>query len=354
MDCHSEINVSEMQKILANICPAPTQPTADPMPQHPNELLHRLSTQHLQSNAQNSRCDDASTETSASAGGFQVGSIFSDNHDSVAEMLRLRRELMAANTRIAQQEQELAETRNIKQTLDQALGSPSEADFGGRDVSDHVISNLQSALNTTSASVRPFNHRQEPWAGEDAQSDISDALSGGAYNRARVQAQWAPMVQAPLVPQRADRAYQDPMNMWSTPILSASLTPQGPAQPHRMFSGPSSGASSLDGRYMNEQNTQLGGTSFQPRRCVSNIGRGAPCFGPATGNWSPFGSVIPNGTASKPLNAALNAYQQIGMHPIPQYQARPIGTPLSPTAAEFTANSANGSAWIIPSAVSSI
>ncbi|KAL1978847.1 hypothetical protein VTN31DRAFT_1706 [Thermomyces dupontii] len=336
-----------MQKILANICPAPNQPSSDPGPQLPNELLHNLSTQHLQSNAQNGHGDDASTETTTAAGGFPTSSIFADPHDSAAEMLRLRRELMAANSRIAQQEQELAETRNIKHTLDQALGSPSEADFGGREVSDHTISSLQNALNA--ASVRPFNHRQEPWTGDDAQSDISDALSAGAYNRSR--AHWVPMLQSPFVPQRADRGYQEPMNMWSPTVVSSSLPPQGPAQPHRMFSGPSSGAPSLDGRYMNEQNAQLGGPSFPPRRSVSNIGRGTPCFGPPAANWGAFGGVIPGGTASKPLNTALNAYQQIGMHPIPQYQPRPIGTPLSPTAAEFTANSANGSAWIIPSAV---
>src|SRR5947207_1802843 len=80
------------------------------------------------------------------------------------EMLRLKQELVAANSRIALQEQELAQTRVIKHTLDQAMGPPSEVDFGGREITEQTISNLQSAFN---ASTRPFNQRQEPWPAQD-------------------------------------------------------------------------------------------------------------------------------------------------------------------------------------------
>ena len=43
----------------------------------------------------------------------------------MCEVLRLKQELLVANSKIALQEQELAQTRVIKHTLDQALGPPS-------------------------------------------------------------------------------------------------------------------------------------------------------------------------------------------------------------------------------------
>jgi hypothetical protein len=57
--------------------------------------------------------------------------------DNTVELRRLKQELLAANSKIALQEQELAQTRMIKHTLDQALGPPSEADFSSRKRTNH-------------------------------------------------------------------------------------------------------------------------------------------------------------------------------------------------------------------------
>lgn len=53
-----------------------------------------------------------------------------------AEMERVKKELEAARNVINQQKRELDETRNFKHTMEQALPSPSEADFPR---SDHHI-----------------------------------------------------------------------------------------------------------------------------------------------------------------------------------------------------------------------
>src|SRR5699024_3712755 len=99
------------------------------------------------------------------------------------EVLRLKQELLAANSKIALQEQELAQTRVMNHTLDQALGSPSEVDFNGREVSEQTISQLQNAFN---ASNGVFSQFHDTWNGqEDSRSDVSDALSSGAYNKAQ-------------------------------------------------------------------------------------------------------------------------------------------------------------------------
>ncbi|KAI5294821.1 hypothetical protein KEM56_005764, partial [Ascosphaera pollenicola] len=85
------------------------------------------------------------------------------------------------------QEQELAQSRVIKQTFDQAMGTTSsEAEFVGRDVTEQTSCNLQSAFNDYG---RPFNATAEAWTTptDDAGSDISDnfSVTGTGYSRAR-------------------------------------------------------------------------------------------------------------------------------------------------------------------------
>lgn len=66
--------------------------------------------------------------------------VFDDSVKSAnAEMKRVKRELEAAKSVINQQKRELEETRNFKHTMDQALPSPSEADFP-RGPDSHVTS----------------------------------------------------------------------------------------------------------------------------------------------------------------------------------------------------------------------
>lgn len=95
-----------------------------------------------------------------------------------AEMIRVKKELEAARSVISRQEKELAETRTFKHTMDQAMGPPSEVDFGHTDISEQTIGHLQSAFN---ASARPFTSKTQAWrAQEDARSD-SD-FSAASFN----------------------------------------------------------------------------------------------------------------------------------------------------------------------------
>ncbi|EXJ91741.1 hypothetical protein A1O3_00291 [Capronia epimyces CBS 606.96] len=138
------------------------------------------------------------TSTSASAsdlcvpgiGHFDMAKPSPGPHPSVvgnvdlAEMMRVKQELEAAKSVISRQEQELAETRNLKQTMDQAMGPPSEVDFGApNDISEQTIGHLQSAFN---ASARPFTSRTDTWvAQEEARSEQSDVLGAGNFGRGR-------------------------------------------------------------------------------------------------------------------------------------------------------------------------
>ena len=282
------------------------------------------------------------------------------NKLGTVEMLRLKQELIAANSRIALQEQELAQTRVIKHTIDQAMGPPSEADFGGRDVTEQTISSLQNAFN---ASTRPFNQRQETWMPQDdARSDISDALSAGAYNRAR--GIWTNSSQPAAFGMNMnggmEKNYRDPPvfpnnagppdsgRNWNNRPFNPGFPAQGGfAHSQRVLSGPSHPAYPVDGRYAGDQAPYMQANG--PRRSITQVNRGGSCFPPQN---SPWGTFSPEPTGIPPRTAGaphMGAYQQVGVFPsAAPYHPRPIGTPLSPTAAEFTSTNSSVSSWGSP------
>lgn len=262
-------------------------------------------------------------------------------------MFRLQRELIAANSRIAQQEQELAETRVIKHTIDQALGPPSEAEFD-HDATQQDTGEMQSFFN---ASAKGFNQDHDPWMQDDAKSDISESFAASAYNTDRNL--WGMPSQATFGIQGPEKAFQIASPVMQSlpdatahPWLGSNNTPHmqstGFAQQHRVFSGPST---ALEGRYAGEH-AYMSGMSLGPRRSVSQMNRAPAYFQSIPSTWAAFGNTITNNATPKaPLSPAFSAYQQIGLYQMPQYQPRPIGTPLSPTAAEFTSSTPSTPSW---------
>lgn len=274
-----------------------------------------------------------------------------------SELHRLKQELFAANSRIALQEKELAQTRVMKHTFDQALGPPFEADFGGREVSDQTISHLQNIFN---ASSRPVNHFQDPWNGQDdSQSDISDALSAGAYNRAR--GFWVspnkPAFGSNTSGLNNEKGYgeafplpnsyvgQDSSKFWGSTAANG-FSKQGTFQSQRVISGPSSGACGFDSQFSGEQARYLQGPGLGPGRPLAQTNRDGTCFPAQNPPWGTFGTGLPgNPTPRSPGNRPCSTYRQVGLYPIPPYQGRPVGTPLSPTATEFTSINSNVPSW---------
>ncbi|KAK2749211.1 hypothetical protein FQN57_006826 [Myotisia sp. PD_48] len=268
------------------------------------------------------------------------------------EMIRLQQELQAANSRIAMQEQELAQTRVIKHTLDQAMGPPSEVDFGGREITDHTLSTLQSAFN---ASTRPLAQHQDSWmAQDDAVSDISDALSAGGFNRAR--GRWHGNSQPPVGTNdfgnnekgfmMADTATNpDHSRNWGGRMGQQGPNSQsGFAPHHRMFSGPGNPPYGFDNRYASEPLAPLAGPGS---RRSAPMNRGGSCFPPQNSPWGTFTALTPTAPIARvPSQQQVGSFQQPNMFPsVNAYQPRPVGTPLSPTAAEFTSLSTTAESW---------
>lgn len=109
------------------------------------EQVLRWSVQHarlylycLHSQISTKRDADTSTESDVSSARDTDRFSASDSHTPATENFddsinheteRLKKQLNAANAVINQQKRELEESRNFKHTMDQALPSPSEADF---------------------------------------------------------------------------------------------------------------------------------------------------------------------------------------------------------------------------------
>ena len=278
-----------------------------------------------------------------------------DEEDTIklnaGEMLRLKRELDAAKDKIARQEQELSQTRVVKHSLDQAMVPPSGADLNARSsVTERTMGNL-NALTTSS---HPTTTREDTSViHDDAGSDISDALSAGGYNRA--QNIWSSPARPGFqygLPGLTDRSYQQPTPNWGqaaarpwgnrnmTQGLPGLITQQQQLQ-QRTISGPPSPASATCGGIINDVNQYQGGQGFR-RANPQNSRAGSTFAQPRNNGYDMFGSNV----NSADVMSSVSSFQPMGMFQNPMaYQPRPIGTPLSPTAAEFTTGHLSVNPW---------
>ncbi len=257
-----------------------------------------------------------------------------------AEMLRVKQQLAAAQSVITRQEQELAESRNLKHTIDQAMGPASEADFGNRrDMNEDTINHLQGAFNAT---ARPFTARADSWhPQEDSRSDYSDGLPAGSSNRGR--GIWnvpnQPTYGATFAPSLSQQAnFMDNRNLHGAWPPATSMQAGQAAIPanQRVFSGPAVPTYGIEGRFADD------GSQYNPggmRRTTSQYNRPSSGYNNRAGPFSSFGAGLPALTTS-PMTA-------LGYGGPLVHQPRPIGTPLSPNASEFntTALPNVGAAW---------
>ncbi|KAJ5929400.1 hypothetical protein N7454_007248 [Penicillium verhagenii] len=273
-------------------------------------------------------------------------------------------QLQVANNKIAFQEQELAQTRVIKHTMDQTLGPPSEVEFGGREITEQTISHLQDAFN---ASKPAFSQFQDAWTSqEDSQSDASDALSAVGYNRAR--GSWNHPGQIPLgIPTtdaHFDKSYseaafqgilthtaQEPSRFWGTPAAYPAFTSHGVMQPQRVMSSPSTSSYGPFPRSPTSEQLRCIHDPSPGSRCLIPQANRASSFLPQNASW---GSTVPRPptepsprSPASPTARPSSSFQSIGAYTMPPYHTQSMPTALSPTATEFTAGntSAGGTSW---------
>lgn len=255
-----------------------------------------------------------------------------------SDMARLKKELDDAKDQIARQKQELDQTRVIKHTFDQAMGPPSEVALSPRtDVTDPA--------NAFMTSNRPLGNIQGHWRHEDARSDGSDVV--GPFTA--VPNAWSGSTRPSFnVAQQTDSSWGQPgprswgQRAMGNALPSPLLASQQPPIQQRNYSVPVSPVSGGGTRGMNDfgQFSQARGYGhLNPRD-----NRNAPSYQRGNG-WDVYtGGPGPMDGMNLGGMSPGSTYQSLGMYPS-AYQPRPIGTPLSPTAAEFRAGQASASPW---------
>jgi Pumilio-family RNA binding repeat len=269
---------------------------------------------------------------------------------NVDEVARLKAELEAARGKIARMDQELAQTRITKHTLDQAIGNTSEADYP-------LTHQVDDRLNHLPPNVRPQIQRDNSWAGQDdSRSDTSDALSASGFNRARALwgnagkpafagAQGAFQPSEALNPaQWMNRGFGQPFV--DGPMASMPPMPSVPTMPSMPYTGPPMNAFRNNGMMpdpellMAPPTARRGpvGGRFNNRSSAGSFPYASSnsSFDGYTPSTTPFGSVAGINQMSCQTGMGMN----MGANAYAGYQPQPIGTPLSPHAPEFTSSSA--------------
>ena len=247
------------------------------------------------------------------------------------EVARLKRELDAAKDRIARQNQELNQSRIIKQTLGQTIGSGSDLDLSPR--MDHLsINDLNGPY--------PAMSRQGWGNNDDIRSEISDMPSPPGV--------WSNPTRPPVnVNMQSDSAWGfargRPFNQRGTANLGPMVMSQHQSSQQRNYSVPASPPGSAHGRGMSDFNPFNNGRGFGHLNAQSN--RNSSIFGQHGNGIDMYAgsSAISGDSVSLGGMNPGSAFQNMGMYR--GYQPQPIGTPLSPTANEFRSSQATGNPW---------
>jgi hypothetical protein len=195
---------------------------------------------------------------------------------------------------------------------------------------------------------------QDPWAGQDdSRSDASDPLSAGPHRGSR--RPWAPY-ELPVerdysVPLLAtdNSTNQDPRRFWGTSGIYPPLMGPPSLQSQRILSGSSASPCGFYSRDIGEQTQFLAGSVPGPRRSNIQCSRGRSLFPAQFTPWGDLSSASSSDQAPKsppsPAKRPLSTFQKAGLYPVPSCHPRPLGSPLSPTASEFTGSSAHDNLW---------
>ncbi|KAJ5907997.1 pumilio RNA binding protein [Penicillium taxi] len=222
------------------------------------------------------------------------------------EIATLKEELIAANSRLSQQEQELTQFRVINHTLEYAS---SEAEFGGRET-DH-----QAQRSNVVGSRFPT-----PWNTREPQQLAVGGLIQGPFDRSR--GLWDPNGHEPQAMQALGVPNHQITNFMSqgSDRFWGGSTGHPSSVPHRVFSGPSAGA-------FGYQPPHRYGPPVEQRRPTAV----------QQNQWSGFVPRSMSEAAPVPPTSPSSGFHSTGSQSNPTFPARQReSSVLSPTANEFT------------------
>lgn len=238
-------------------------------------------------------------------------------------MVRLKRELEVAQSRIAMMDRELSQTRITKHTIDEAIGSSSHSNL--REVTEQLMNRLQHDVPQHSPHGFLDDNRSE-------RSGACSPRPGDSFGNAWMDPSQAPLVGGPINPAEAGSGL-GPWNAVMTPSSGPGAHSRFAPQPQRPASF----------RFDGFSNGYDQGISQGIRRAhgFGPYCRPGSAIGPFQGGWNPYPpSMGSSANVSPPMTPMSFQSMNAGHAP---YHPRPIGTPLSPTAMEFSADGMLGS-----------
>ncbi|KAK7539878.1 pumilio RNA binding protein [Phyllosticta citribraziliensis] len=273
------------------------------------------------------------------------------------QVSHLRKELEMANKKIALMDEELAQTKITTHTINQALGPPSEASFDLRsDAGEQSDNKMQYTFNPAARIPAMARHDTWPQNGEAAPG-TNGVIPGAGFNRPRFPTPgiWGNGFK-PNVPYPAVSAAANPhgygIEQWNANVsrqaFSNGFAPSTPAfapgpQPQRFGPPMIRGSQTEPGfRGINQPFSDI---SANPMGRFNPPGRPTSAFGNRTDGWGagyPYNSAVRVRPASQPYGTNMFLYGQ----PTPFPSQAPIGSRLSPTAAEFSlVNNGSSNGW---------
>ncbi|KAI9689336.1 MAG: hypothetical protein M1822_009987 [Bathelium mastoideum] len=273
------------------------------------------------------------------------------------EVRRLREELNAAHSKLAKMDEELAQTRITKHTLEQAMGASPDLSLPMRIPSrDTLESGLREPL---SESARANLARTEHWMAqqEDAQSDVTDPL--GAAGVPFSNHLWSKPSLGMNLPKPTD--HQFPLLLSQQQTMPTPARPWSDRNPAQAMNQPPFVPTLHGQRSMNLRSDKFGDNSFtvsEPstfgsnqsvRRQNPDANRQFPSFGSAfNSGWGPTPNQF-NWNGKIDNSPSMTSFVTDPLQPsyssAPSYMPRPIGTRLSPTASEFTTGNITQTPW---------
>lgn len=256
---------------------------------------------------------------------------------NIEELTRLKFELEAAKSKIARMDQELAQTRITRHTLDQVIGSTSEVDSH---ICNSQVNNFKDFPNSYNGALsKPENF----WAiHDDNRSDCSDPISTNGFNRSRNI--WSnvtrpafnsvqPIAQTFQQPSANIDQAQFMSRNFGQPFIESSLNFTG-----GQFNEPRSEQLIKDPEVMVNtsinQRTQINGRLNNHDNGLIQYARSKCSLDGYHG--SPVSNISGNNLG---LTNGANSNSASGLRIHSNYQPQPIGTRLSPHAPEFTSSS---------------
>lgn len=280
---------------------------------------------------------------------FQTNNI---DEGRLPEMQRLKKQLDAANSRIASQEAELAQTHVMKHTVDQAMGPSSVTDPCNYTLLEKITDNPHNAFRTSQSSdVTP-----DSWISlEDTCSDVSNPVPLDSFNQN--DCVWNGSFRYSLglgvsgnkncTDNVLSTGYSltatDFGHNWNCPTDIQEFIPRPVYMPsNRILPGPGSPSYGFN-NCLTDDLPRYEYDSYDC--CFPRLKREGPCFTPQASPWATFSSATPLNVLGG-TNKPLPPYHGISINTTGSpYQTETIGTSLSPTAPEFTSASTSSGVW---------